>query len=208
MTVAVAAWGELGESAGVQSEEARLLARCRSGDRGSQEALVRRYQDAVYRLAYRLLGNPEDALDASQEALVAMLRALCSFRGEVPFEVWLRRLATNVCLMQRRRRRVRARLVGELASEDADEASHEAGPESIALSREVQSAVWEHLRRLPAQFSAVVVLRELEGLSYEEIARTLRIPLGTVQSRLHRARQLLRAAMARDERIPAPKRGK
>ncbi|NIM07316.1 MAG: sigma-70 family RNA polymerase sigma factor [Armatimonadetes bacterium] len=206
MSVAVATCIDAGRRILAESEEARLLARCRSGDRQAQEALVRRYQDRTYRLAYDLLGNHEDALDASQEALVAMLRSLPSFRGEARFHTWFYRLTVNICLMQRRRLLTRTRILTNLAARELDSPS-QFDPESAALGSEIQSAVREHLRQLPPALRAIIVLREIEGFSYDEIAEVLRIPLGTVQSRLSRARSLLRKALLADDRIPSVRPG-
>ena len=203
MGVAVAICQEAGRVA-AESEESRLIARCRASDRAAQEVLVRRYQEQVYRLAYGLLGHAEDARDATQEALVAMLRSLHSFRGDARFQTWLYRLTTNVCLMQRRRHQSRTRLLTDTPLDSYDRLSPEPDPESTIMTREVQAAVRQCLRRIPSEFRAVVVLRELEGLSYEEIAEILHIPLGTVQSRLSRGRRLLRDAILNDERIPSP----
>jgi len=200
MGVAVAICQEAGRVA-AESEESRLIARSVAGDRAAQETLVRRYQDQVYRLAYGLLGDADDARDATQEALIAMLRSLRTFRGQSRFLTWLYRLTTNVCLMQRRRHRARTRLLTDMPVESYDTPEPSPDPESIALSREVQVAVRECVRRLPAEFRAVVVMRELESLSYEEIAEILHVPLGTVQSRLSRGRRLLRQALLADERV-------
>ena len=201
--VAVAVRKRAGLRVAAESEEGRLVARCQEGDRQAQETLVRHCQDRVYRLAYRLLGHREEALDACQETLVAMLRTLPTFRGHAQFQTWLYRVTTNVCLMRRRHLKARTRLIAAAAAEPPQEQD----PESAALRREAQEAVREHLRRLPAQFRAVVVLRELEGMSYEEIAGILRVPVGTVQSRLSRGRLLLRQVLLNDERITLPDRG-
>jgi RNA polymerase sigma-70 factor, ECF subfamily len=188
------------------SEESRLIARCRRGDRDAQEALVRRYQEKVYRIAYNFLGRHEEALDACQEALVAMLRGLASYRGEAQFSTWLYHLTTRVCLMQRRKHVARHRLLVEDPPTD-DVVDTQPGPLATTLSHEVQGVVREHLRRLPEEFRATIILRELEGLSYEEIAAALRVPVGTVQSRLNRGRKLLREAFAADNRITIPGSG-
>lgn len=205
MGVAVALYEEVGALSAADSEEARLLRRCRAGDRHAQEALVRLCQDRVYRLAYSLLGHREEALDAAQEALVAMLRSLRSFRGEARFQTWLYRLVTNVCLMRRRSHQARTRLLVDAPASGLEFPDERPDPEAVALRGEAQTAVRECLLRLPADFRAVVVLRELEGLSYEEIAETLAIPLGTVQSRLSRGRELLRRALLADTRVPLPR---
>lgn len=207
MGVAVAVWEETGTRVTAESEEARLVARCQDGDREAQEMLVRKYQEKVYHLAYGLLGHPEEALDACQEVLVAMLRSLARFRGESRFQTWLYRITVNICIMRRRSVRARTRLITEMSADSAQRAWQQIDPESVALSREAQAAVREHLRRLPPEFRAVVVLRELEGLSYDEIAETLSIPLGTVRSRLSRGCLLLREALLSDERIPSPRMG-
>lgn len=201
MGVAVAICEEAGRRVAAESEETRLVARSRAGDREAQETLVRRYQDKVYRLAYGLLGHREDALDATQDALVAMLRALPSFRGEARFETWLYRVTTNVCLMRRRSHRARTRLVIDTPAEVSELADGQPDPEHAAMRSETQAAIRECVSRLPAEFRAVVVLRELEGLSYEDIAEALRVPLGTVQSRLSRGRRLLREALMADGRV-------
>ncbi len=206
MSVALAIWSLVRGSSVVQPDEARLIALCQRGDKDAQETLVRRYQATVHRLAYGLLGHPEEALDATQEALVAVLRSLHSFRGEARFETWLKRVTANVCLM--RRRQARTRVVCDGPDEESRQATPDPGPESVALTREVQAAVREHVCRLPVQFRAAVVLRELEGLSYTEIAGILRVPLGTVRSRLARGRRMLRESMAVDERIPTPSGGR
>jgi RNA polymerase sigma-70 factor (ECF subfamily) len=136
-----------------------------------------------------------------------MLRSLARFRGESRFQTWLYRITVNICTMRRRSVRARTRLITEMSADSAQRAWQQIDPESVALSREAQAAVREHLRRLPPEFRAVVVLRELEGLSYDEIAETLSIPLGTVRSRLSRGRLLLREALLSDERIPSPQMG-
>jgi RNA polymerase sigma-70 factor (ECF subfamily) len=184
-----------------EPEEVRLIARSREGDRPAQELLVRRCQDEVYRLAFHLLGDAEDALDAAQEALVAMLCSLHSFRGEANFHTWLYRLTTNICLMQRRRESVRTRLVTNMSAEPYFCFSSQPDPESLILNLEAQSALRQHLRQLAPEFRAVLVLREIEGLSYHEIAQIVRVPVGTVRSRLSRGRRLLRAALLADERL-------
>jgi len=196
MSVAIAVCKSMRGAMG-EGEDSRLLARCRQGDRDAQEALVRRYQDKVYRLAYNLLGHQEEALDASQEALIAMLHSLPSFRGESQFPTWLYRLTANICLMQRRRLRRSPQIMGDQELQ----VSTLPDPAISAQRHELQEVVRQHLRNLPAEFRGAMVLRELEGLAYEEIAAVLHIPVGTVQSRLSRGRELLRQALLKDKRI-------
>lgn len=187
------------------SDEAGLIARARARDREAQEELVRQYQDQVFRLACGLLGDREEALDATQDALVSMLRSLPGFRGESSLRTWLYRLTTNVCLNRRRQARVRERFSAPLPE---DYPHDPGGPEAAMLDRAAAQAVRRHLAALPGPFRSVVVLRELEGLAYEEIAATLGVPLGTVQSRINRGRRMLRDALAAEGLAPARAGGK
>ena len=161
----------------------------------SWEEIVRDHSARVYRLAYRLTGNKHDAEDLTQETFVRVFRSLHSYTPGT-FEGWLHRITTNLFLDQARRRaRIRLDPIGEAterlpAAHDSDEP--ERGFEHAHLDVDVQAA----LDALPPQYRAAVVLCDLEGLSYEEIAVTLGISLGTVRSRIHRGRAQLRARLA------------
>lgn len=161
----------------------------------SWEDIVAEHSARVYRLAYRLSGNQHDAEDLTQETFVRVFRSLSSFTPGT-FEGWLHRITTNLFLdMVRRRRRIRMDPLGD----DADHVPGGVGPgtpergfEHANLDHDVQRALDE----LSPEFRAAVVLCDIEGLSYEEIALTLGIKLGTVRSRIHRARGQLRVALA------------
>src|SRR5882757_9108321 len=160
----------------------------------SWDEIVREHADRVYRLAYRLTGNQHDAEDLTQEVFVRVFRSLSTYTPGT-FEGWLHRITTNLFLdMVRRRARIRFDALPEDAGDRL--ASREAGPEQaydqMNLDPEIQSA----LDALPADFRVAVVLCDLEQLSYEEIAATLGIKVGTVRSRIHRGRVLLREALA------------
>ncbi len=168
----------------------------------SWEQIVTEHSARVYRLAYRLTGNRADAEDLTQETFVRVFRSLSSFTPGT-FEGWMHRITTNLFLDQARRRsRIRMDSLGE----DADRLSGAPGPgtpergfEHANLDVDVQSA----LDALSPEFRAAVVLCDIEGLSYEEIAVTLGVKLGTVRSRIHRARAQLRASLAhRDPTAP------
>ena len=158
------------------------------------DEVVRQNADRVYRLAYRLSGNRADAEDLTQETFVRVFRSLARYEPGT-FEGWLHRITTNLFLdMVRRRARIRFDALPEDASDrlaastpSPEEAYHDAN-----LDPEVQRA----LDALPADFRAAVVLCDLEGLSYEEIAATLNVKVGTVRSRIHRGRLQLREALA------------
>ena len=165
------------------------------------EEIVREHSARVYRLAYRLTGNRHDAEDLTQETFVRVFRSLDSY---VPgtFEGWLHRITTNLFLDQaRRRKRIRMDVTGDEAAAwpSSDQMS---SPERAYEHGNLDSDVQRALDALPPEYRAAVVLCDIEGLSYEEIAVTLGIKLGTVRSRIHRARARLRESL--EHRRPEP----
>jgi len=160
----------------------------------SWDAIVRENSARVYRLAYRLSGNRQDAEDLTQETFLRVFRSLSSYTPGT-FEGWLHRITTNLFLDQvRRRKRIRMEAMGDDAARVAapeDQGRPERGFEHANLDHDVQAA----LDALRPEYRAAVVLCDIEGLSYEEIAVTLGIKLGTVRSRIHRARAQLRDAL-------------
>ncbi len=160
----------------------------------SWDEVVRQHADRVYRLAYRLAGNRADAEDLTQETFVRVFRSLADYQPGT-FEGWLHRITTNLFLdMVRRRARIRFDALPEDASDRL--ASSAAGPEQTFHDMHLDPEIQRALDALPADFRAAVVLCDLEGLSYEEIAATLGVKVGTVRSRIHRGRVLLREALA------------
>ena len=180
--------------------EAVLIERCQRGDTQAFDELMARYETRVYNLAYRLLGDAEEAYDISQETFLRVYRALPRFRGGSTLHTWIHRIVVNLCLDALKKQRRRPRLVQEAPLEE--EAGSESlldrlpdetpGPETRVLSRERQSIVRQAIASLPRHHRAVLVLFDLEGLSYHEIAETLKINVGTVKSRLNRARLALK----------------
>jgi RNA polymerase sigma-70 factor (ECF subfamily) len=159
----------------------------------SWDDVVRTHSARVYRLAYRLTGNPHDAEDLTQEVFVRVFRSLSSYTPGT-FEGWLHRITTNLFLDQVRRK---ARIRFDALPDDAERlASPAAGPAQVYDDTHFDHDVQAALDALPPDFRAAVVLCDLEGLSYEEIAATLGIKIGTVRSRIHRGRSQLRAALA------------
>ncbi|NAZ84452.1 RNA polymerase sigma factor SigE [Kineococcus sp. R8] len=164
------------------------------------DEVVRNHSARVYRLAYRLTGNRHDAEDLTQEVFVRVFRSLSSYQPGT-FEGWLHRITTNLFLDQvRRKQRIRF----DALAEDADDRlpSTDMGPERAYEHRNLDDDVQRALDALPPDFRAVVVLCDIEGLSYEEIAATLGVKLGTVRSRIHRGRAQLRESLA--HRAPRP----
>jgi RNA polymerase sigma-70 factor, ECF subfamily len=177
----------------VQDEDA-LLARARAGDRDAFTALAAAHREAMYRAAWWILKDQEDALDATQEALLRAFRHLGTFDGRASFKTWARRIATNVALDRAaRRKRDRA---DALPEEDVvgDPRGEEVG---LELERdERRRLVRDAIETLPPAQKAAVVLRDVEGLSYEDISTSLGIPKGTVMSRLFYGRATLKKKLA------------
>ncbi|WP_372492068.1 RNA polymerase sigma factor SigE [Kineosporia corallincola] len=172
----------------------------------SWDEIVREHSARVYRLAYRLTGNQHDAEDLTQEVFVRVFRSLSSYTPGT-FEGWLHRITTNLFLDQaRRKQRIR---FDNLTDEVTDRLpGREAGPERAWEHNNLDYDVQRALDALPPDFRAAVVLCDIEGLSYEEIAATLDVKLGTVRSRIHRGRALLREELAhRRPTVPAYTQG-
>lgn len=185
--------------------EAVLIERAQRGEYAALCELIGRYERKAYHLAFRLMGNHADASDAAQEALVRVYTRLNNFRGDSAFSTWLFRVVTNTCLDELRRRgRFRfASLDDPLLSDEGcmprQALDDRDGPVDAAERREVQWLVRAAIRRLPADYRAVVVLRDLQSLSYSEIASVLGTSVGTIKSRLHRARLALRSILTSTE---------
>jgi RNA polymerase sigma-70 factor (ECF subfamily) len=159
----------------------------------SWDEVVRTHSARVYRLAYRLTGNPHDAADLTQDVFVRVFRSLSTYTPGT-FEGWLHRITTNLFLDQvRRKQRIRFDALGEDAG--ASIPSRERGPEETYADSHFDDDVQRALDDLSPDFRAAVVLCDIEGLSYEEISATLGIKLGTVRSRIHRGRAQLREAL-------------
>jgi RNA polymerase sigma-70 factor (ECF subfamily) len=168
----------------------------------SWEEIVRAHSARVYRLAYRLTGNQHDAEDLTQEVFVRVFRSLSTYTPGT-FEGWLHRITTNLFLDGARRRQ-RIRFEG-LADDVAQRLpGTDLTPAQAWDERHLDGDIQAALRALPPDYRAAVVLCDIEGFSYEEIAATMGVKLGTVRSRIHRGRAQLRAALAHRERAPRP----
>jgi RNA polymerase sigma-70 factor (ECF subfamily) len=179
--------------------DAALVARWQGGDPGAFEELVRRHQARTYRLVLRLLGSPEDAEEVAQEAFLSLHRHGRHFRREARFSTFLYRVATNAALNRRRslsRSRAREEEFARRQAAGEHLPARPRDPEGQAVGSEVQQRVQEALMQLAPDLRAAIVLYDIEGQSYREIARILEIPEGTVKSRIHRARSALRSLLA------------
>jgi RNA polymerase sigma-70 factor (ECF subfamily) len=191
-----------------------LVERARSGDREAFGDLVLLYQDAVYRIVRRTSQvDPSFAEDLAQETFLRAFRALDSFRGECSFAHWLFRIATNLTI--NRVTTVAARAERRAVSLDAPPTVRDGeerldpadcgqpAPEARMERVELRNALDQALSRIPEEFRAAVVLRDVEGLDYDAIAEVLKVPIGTVRSRLHRGREALRDVVTRIYGVPA-----
>jgi RNA polymerase sigma-70 factor (ECF subfamily) len=178
-----------------------LVQQCAAGDEAACARLMSDHQRMVYQLAFHLLGDAQEALDLSQEVFLRVFRTLPSFRGQSTLRTWIYRIVVNQASNRLRwwRRRHRAQQVPleEHAAVHGDlpDQRNAAMPDRLLQQREVADRVWGALGQLPFDQRTVIVLREIDGLSYEEIADSLGVAVGTVKSRLARARGTLRAAL-------------
>jgi RNA polymerase sigma-70 factor, ECF subfamily len=181
----------------VDNREAALIERCVSGDEVACADLVTTHQRTVFNLAFHLLGDRDEALDVSQEVFLRVFRTLSRFRGQSALRTWIYRIVVNQVRNRQRwwRRRRRADLISledHLKRCGEIEATREILPDRLLASKETAGRIWAAMERLPFDQRTALVLREIDGLRYEEIAFTLNVAVGTVKSRLTRARQALR----------------
>lgn len=181
---------------GTGVDEAFLIDRATAGDQAAFGALVERYQNAIYNLAYRMLGSPEEAEDAAQEIFVRVYRQLARYDAERRFSTWVLTIATNYCIDQLRRRRMQLVPLEQIVPWAR---SRETGPEGQSLDREARDEMQGLLRELPEKYRAVLILRYWQDLSCAEIAEILKLPEGTVKTQLHRARKALGRLLAEQE---------
>lgn len=189
-------------------EERRAIADAQRGDVQSFNTLVRHYEGRVYSLCYRMLGDPDSAADATQDAFLSAYRNIRSFRGG-SFRSWMLRIATNTCYDALRARKRRPTISLDIdVEEDSDQsplqiADDAEAPDDVAVRRELAGEIQRGLRMLPEDQRAVLILSDIEGLAYEEIAQITGANLGTVKSRLSRGRARLRDVLKAGELLPA-----
>lgn len=177
--------------------DAKLVARVKAGDKAAFDLLVLKYQRKILRLLSRMLRDQSEIEDVMQEAFIKAYRALPQFRGDSAFYTWLYRIAINTArnwMASQSRRPSSPRLHQSEDNETFDEIDNlidNNTPESLLASREIAESVNETIQALPAELRTAIVLREIEGLSYEEIAQAMGCPIGTVRSRIFRAREAI-----------------
>lgn len=192
-------------------DEAALIADARGGDLDAFNRLVLAHQTKVFNLAYRITGDPEMAADVAQEAFLSAYRKLNGYRGG-SFRGWLLRIATNACYDELRRRKRRPAVSLEAVEEESASGDgvgtmdslfgHEEGPEPAFERAELRRAIERCLQGLPDEFRTVVILADVLALDYREVAESIGSPIGTVRSRLARARARLRDCLESSRELP------
>lgn len=182
------------------SADAVLVLRCQEDDYEAFDEIVARYKDGIYNYIWRMISNREDVEDLAQEVFVRAFAAIKSFRSESNLHTWLYRIAMNLCVDKYRRDGLEKRLItplereqldgGQTASPDVPDGTYD--PQRVCERVELQVEVQKALSKLPEKLRAAILLYDLEGMSYEEIAEALGCPVGTVKSRLFNARMQLR----------------
>ena len=183
------------------SSDQALVERVQQGDKRAFDLLVRKYQNKIVHLVTRYLHDSTEALDVAQETFIKAYRALPSFRGDSAFYTWLYRIATNTAknyLVAQNRRPP----MDDIDAQDAEQFSGDTGlkeyatPEHLLLRDEIEQTIADAIEALPDELRTAITLRELEGLSYEDIAQAMDCPIGTVRSRIFRAREAIEVRLA------------
>ena len=185
----------------MSADDYRLIADCLQGRTDAFGELVFRYQDRLFNTVYRLLDNADDAQDVVQEAFLSAYQSLDSFKGDSLFFTWLYRIAINTAISLKRKQRVALSISGEggQVAEPVDASDY--GQPGHALEKaEEERRIQDALNRLSPEHRAVLIMKDMEGQKYEAMASVLRVPIGTIRSRLHRARVELREVLQLDEK--------
>lgn len=186
----------------MEADDRRLIAECRRGRTAAFGELVRRYQDRLYNAVLRFIDSSEDAADVVQEAFLNAYQSLDGFKGDALFYTWLYRIAMNAAISHKRRRRVVLSLEpvrqGDPGVEPSDESAF-ARPGEAMERAEDEAGLLRAIERLSPEHRMVLVLKDIEGQKYETIADVLGVPVGTIRSRLHRARLELRDLLQQED---------
>jgi RNA polymerase sigma-70 factor (ECF subfamily) len=177
------------------TSDTACVRRLQRGDTIAFEILVRRHEKAVFNLLYRMLGDYDDAAETAQEVFLSAYRAIGQFRGDANFSTWLYRIALNHAITRRKSTSTRQRRVVPIVGTDIIDET-QLGPAESLEKKELRERVQRALNDLAPEDAAVILMRDLQDIPYEDVARVLKVPVGTVKSRLHRARQALKARLA------------
>lgn len=189
---------------GEDDDESTVKA-CKQGDRGAFDKLVAKYQRKIYNLSYRFVGDQEEANDLAQEIFVAAYQNIKKFRGDSKFSTWLFQIAANRGKNRFKYLKLRGFFTNRGSSDPEEDGGspareipdYETNPENMLAGKQVQRIVQRVIDRLDPDHKEILILRDIEGLSYEEIGRILKLPEGTTKSRLHRARMEVKEKLKR-----------
>lgn len=182
----------------MSDNEKLLIDKAKAGDIAAFEQLIECYQRKIYNIALRIVGNYDDANDLAQEVLIRIYKSIGSFKQQSSFSTWIYRITTNVCLddIRKRKNRKVISLDEEIKLDDGEMkrqiVSDDLLPEDVAEKSEMRKIVNDAINRLSEEHRIVIVLRDIQGFSYEEISQIVKCPEGTVKSRINRARQVLK----------------
>jgi len=180
-------------AATMATEDADLVRSCQNGDQTAFRELVERYKQKAYWIAYDVVSHRETARDISQEAFIKAFKAIGTFDANNSFEGWMRRIVTNLAIDELRARGRKKDMSLEAVTGQAEMPSQAHGPAQEAERREVRELVIRILNKLPPKYRSILALREIHGMSYEDIAQTVSRPTATVRWRIHNARKLFKA---------------
>jgi len=180
------------------NEDFELVKQCKEGKVTAFNQIVLKYKDKVFNTAYRFLGNYQDASDLTQECFISVYNGIKDFKGESSLSTWIYRIAVNVCKNKLKsfERKKDSKTIS-LRDKILDVKDSNNSPVELFEKKEIESRVQDAINSLPSEWKEVVILRDIEGLSYDEIARILQCEIGTVKSRLHRARMVLKDKLKR-----------
>ena len=191
----------------MDNSEQLLLERSKAGDVAAFETLIEAYQKKIFNLAYRIVGNYDDAGDLAQEALIRIFSSIAGFKEQSSFSTWVYRITTNVCLddIRKKKNRKVISLDEEIHVEDGEMKrqimSDDPLPDEGAEKEEMRHLVNDAINTLPEEQRLVISLRDIQGLTYDEIAEVLDCPSGTVKSRINRARQALKNVLLKKREL-------
>lgn len=182
------------------------LAKSKDGDIESFERLIAKHQHIAYNIAYRMVGNEEDAKDITQEAFIKVFKSIKSFREDSSFSTWLYRIVMNTCKDELRKKKVKVVSIDQRIETDESSIGIEISdqsysPETIYEKKQLHDLLHKALTDLPEQNRIVVIMRDVQGFSYEDIAQCINVPVGTVKSRINRGRQMLREMITKDHQL-------
>ena len=177
----------------MQEENALLIMRAKKGDVHAIEALLAQYEKRIYNISLRITGSEQDAFDAAQESLIKIYKSISTFRGDASFSSFIYRLTVNTCIDFLRKRKNEVSIEG--AMEDGmsfEDKNTRYDPETASINRELSGRILTALQKLDEDHRTLIVLKDIQGFAYEEIAQILKLSMGTVKSRLFRAREKLK----------------